>query len=74
MLNQCLGNLDKWQTETFIRDSIVLEPKQKIFAALELKEETLAARRTAIIDHQNYSGQWMYAYPQFNILGNEPEI
>ena len=48
--------------------------EQEIYAALGLKEETLDAMRTAIIDRQNYSGTWMYAFPQFDFLRDEPEF
>ena len=30
--------------------------------------------RTAIVERQNYSGTWMYAYPQFDFLRDEPEF
>ena len=74
LLNQCLVALDKWQAETFVRESVVLDLEQEIYAALELKKETLAAMRTAIVDRENYSGQWMYAFPQFDFLRDEPEF
>jgi len=74
LMNQCLDALDKWQNETFVRTSIVLEFEQEIYAALRLKEETLAAVRTAIVDRQNYSGNWMYAFPPFDFIRDEPEF
>jgi hypothetical protein len=73
-LEQCLDVLDKWQNETFVRESVVLDLEQEIYAALRFKEETLAAMRTVIIDHQNYGGTWMYAYPMFDFIRHEPEF
>ena len=52
----------------------MLDFEQEIYAALGLKEETLAAVRTAIVDRQNYSGNWMYAFPHFDFLRDEPEF
>jgi tetratricopeptide (TPR) repeat protein len=74
LLEQCLDVLDKWQKERFVRESVVLDLEQEIYAALRFKEETLAAMRTAIIDRQNYSGTWMYAYPMFDFIRQEPEF
>jgi tetratricopeptide (TPR) repeat protein len=74
LMNQCLDALDKWQNETFVRATVVLDFEQEIYAALGLKEETLAAVRTAIVDRQNYSGQWMYAFPPFDFIRDEPEF
>jgi tetratricopeptide (TPR) repeat protein len=74
LLEQCLDVLDKWQNERFVRESVVLEFEQEIYAALRFKEETLAAMRTAISDRQNYSGTWMYAYPMFDFIRQEPEF
>jgi tetratricopeptide (TPR) repeat protein len=74
LMYQCLDALDKWQNETFVRATVVLDFEQEIYAALGLKEETLAAVRTAIVDRQNYSGNWMYAFPQFDFLRDEPEF
>jgi tetratricopeptide (TPR) repeat protein len=74
LMNQCLDALDKWQNETFVRNTVVLDFEQEIYAALGLKEETLAAVRTAIVDRQNYSANWMYAFPPFDFIRDEPEF
>jgi tetratricopeptide (TPR) repeat protein len=74
LLEECLDVLDKWQKEHFVRESVALDLEQEIYAALRFKEETLAAMRTAIIDNQNYSGTWMYAYPMFDFIRQEPEF
>ena len=74
LLNLCLDALDKWQNEAFVRNGYVLEFETEIYAALRLKEETLAAMRRAIIDQQNYSGTWMYAFPPFDFIRDEPEF
>jgi len=74
LLNHGLDVLDKRRSETFVRESAALELEQQIYAALENREETLAAVRTAIVERRNYSGTWMYAFPMFDFLRDDPEF
>jgi tetratricopeptide (TPR) repeat protein len=74
LLKHCLDVLDRWRRSNFVLESVALDFEQEIYAALELREEFLAAMRVAIVDRQAYWGNWMYAFPLCDFIRDDPEF
>lgn len=74
LLQGCLDALRAWQNETFVRDSLALETELEIHAAGKRRDKTLALMRRFVVDQQNFSGGWMFEFPAFDFLRDDPEF
>lgn len=74
LLQGCLDALRTWQNETFVRESLALETELEIHAAGKRRDKTLALMRHFVVDQQNFSGGWMYEFPAFDFLRDDPEF